>query len=66
MPLGIDIGPNPPTIVLAFHLLVGLALVGLGANFAANGEPLGLALNGLIGVLVAGVGVAAARILARR
>jgi hypothetical protein len=66
MPLGIDIGPNPPTAVLALHLFIGLVFVGLGVQNAMNGRPLGLALNGLLGFLIATVGVAAARILARR
>ena len=66
MPLGIEFGPNPPTAVVGLHVLVGLLFLGLGVQNAMNGEPLGLALNGLLGVLIAGVGIAAARILARR
>lgn len=66
MLLGIEIGPNPPTAVLALHVLIGLVFVGLGVQNAINGRLLGLTLNSLLGVLIAGVGVAAARILARR
>jgi len=66
MPLGIDVGANPPTAVVGLHLLVGLAFVGLGVQNVLNGRALGLLLNGLLGVLIAGVGVAAARILSRR
>lgn len=66
MPLGIEIGPNPPTAVLALHVLVGLLFVGLGVQNATNGRLLGLVLNGVLGVLIAGIGIAAARILARR
>jgi hypothetical protein len=66
MNLGIDVGANPPTAVLGLHVLVGLAFVALGVQNAMNGRPLGLLLNGLLGVLIAGVGIAAARILARR
>jgi hypothetical protein len=66
MPLGIDVGANPPTAVVGLHVLVGLVFVGLGVQNAVNSRPLGLLLNGLLGVLIAGVGIAAARILSRR
>jgi len=66
MALGIDVGPNVPTSVLFLHVVLSLLFFWLGLNNLVNGRPIGLALNGLIGVLVVGVGVAAARIVARR
>lgn len=54
------------TVVLALHTLVGFLFIGLGLQNFANGRPLGLAVQGLLGVLVIGAGIAAARLVASR
>ena len=66
MAFGIDVGPNVPTSVLVLHVVLSLLFFWLGLSNFVNGRPIGLVLNGLIGVLVIGVGVAAARIIGRR
>jgi hypothetical protein len=66
MEIGFDAGANIPSAVFLAHLVAAGFFVYVGGLNAAAGEPLGLVLNGLIGVLLALVGVAAARITARR
>ncbi len=66
MEIGFDVGANIPSGVFVTHLLAAGFFFYVGGLNAAAGEPLGLVLNGVIGILLALVGVAAARITARR
>jgi len=66
MELGFALGVNIPTAVAGVHLGAGMLFLALGALNATAGEPAGLAVNALIGVLLSVLGVVAARITARR
>ncbi|WP_280585993.1 hypothetical protein [Halorubrum sp. Boch-26] len=66
MEFGFDFGANAPTGVFALHAAVAAFFLYLGAVNAAAGESLGLALNGLIGLMLVAAGVVVARITERR
>jgi hypothetical protein len=51
------------TAVLALHVLVGMVFVGLGIQNFLNGRELGLVLNGLLGLLIIGMGVGIQQLL---
>jgi hypothetical protein len=55
-----------PTAIIAVHTLVGFVFIGLGIQYLRAGRPMGLVLQGLLGVLVIGAGVAASRIVGDR
>lgn len=61
---GVPIGANAPTAVLGVHLLLaGFFLVSAATMLTGGGELLGVALQALIAVLVAALGVPVARIV---
>jgi hypothetical protein len=66
MKLGFEVGANVPTAVVAVHLLGAAVFFGVAAVNATDGSIAGIAVNALIGVLLLVLGVAAARITARR
>lgn len=66
MDIGFSFGANVPTSVFALHAAVAVFFLYLGAANAAAGESIGVALNGLLGVLLVAAGVVVARITARR
>ena len=66
MQLGFEAGANVPTAVVAVHLLGAVVFFGVAAVSATDGSIAGVAVNALIGVLLLFLGVAAARITARR
>ncbi len=43
-------------VVLALHVLIGMLFVGLGVQNFVNGRQIGLVLNGLLGLLIIGMG----------
>ncbi|MFB6085057.1 MAG: hypothetical protein ABEJ94_12520 [Halorientalis sp.] len=49
--------------VLALHVLIGMVFVGLGVQNFVGGRPLGLVLNGLLGLLIVGMGVGVSRLV---
>ncbi|SEN20372.1 hypothetical protein SAMN05216388_100247 [Halorientalis persicus] len=51
------------TAVLALHVLVGTVFVGLGVQNFVNGRQIGLVLNGLLGLLIVGMGVGVSRLV---
>jgi hypothetical protein len=51
------------TAVLALHVLVAMLFVGLGVQNFMGGRELGLVLNGLLGLLIVGMGVGVSRLL---
>jgi len=53
-------------LVLAGHVLVSLVFFGGAVRFALGGEPVGAALQVLIGALIVGLGVALSRVVSRR
>lgn len=57
---------NTARLVLAGHVLVSVIFFGGAVRFALEGEPTGMVLQALIGVLIVGLGVALSRIVARR
>ena len=66
MDIGFSLGANAPTGVFALHVAVAAFFLYLGVVNGAAGEPIGVALNGLIGVLLVVAGVVVARITERR
>lgn len=62
--LDIDIGWNVPTLTLAFHLAVALVFATAATLSLVGGAPLlGVALQASMAALVAGLGVAVARLV---
>ena len=51
------------TAVLVLHVVVGTLFIGLGVQNLLAGRPLGLVLQGLMGVLIIGMGVGASRLV---
>ena len=66
MDIGFSFGVNAPTGVFVLHVAVAAFFLSLGVVNAFAGEPIGGALNGLIGVLLITAGVVVARITERR
>jgi hypothetical protein len=66
MGIGFDFGANAPTGVFALHAAIAAFFVYIGTANAAAGESLGLALNGLIALMLVAAGVVVARIVERR
>lgn len=63
-PLGIEVGWNVPTLTLAFHLAVALVFaVAATMSLVGGGALLGVALQATMAALVAGLGVAVARLV---
>jgi hypothetical protein len=62
--LGIEVGWNVPTLTLAFHLAVALVFATAATLSLVGGAPLlGVALQASMAALVAGLGVAVARLV---
>ncbi|WP_136718136.1 hypothetical protein [Halorientalis salina] len=51
------------TALLVLHVFVGTLFIGLGVQNFTAGRPLGLALQGLMGLLIIAVGVGASRVV---
>lgn len=51
------------TGLLTLHVVAGVVLIGLGILSFLAGRPLGLLLQGLMGVLIIGAGIAVARLI---
>ena len=49
--------------VLLLHVVVGTLFIGLGVQNLLAGRPLGLVLQGFMGVLVIGLGVGVSRLV---
>ncbi|WP_193767663.1 hypothetical protein [Halorientalis pallida] len=49
--------------VLGLHVLVGMVFVGLGVQNFVSGRQIGLVLNGLLGLLIIGMGVGVSRLV---
>lgn len=66
MDLRFDLGLNVPTAVFAAHVVIAAFFGYLASVNVSAGETIGLILNLGIGVMLAAVGITAARITARR
>ncbi|MFQ3285646.1 MAG: hypothetical protein ACI9TI_000060 [Natronomonas sp.] len=66
MDIGVNLGVNVPSGVVALHALVGVFFLYIAGANAAGGELVGAGLNAVIGLSLVAVGVIAGRITARR
>jgi hypothetical protein len=53
-------------MILAVHVAVGLIIIGTGLQYLLAGQPAGLAVQGLLGLLIIGAGVTASRAIDKR